>query len=537
MKTIRFGFLSLALSAAAISVLVQCAPKDSKKKDAPPGATTGQNDSSASLVAGIDFSALEKAEGYKSTQALLKALKEGSAPDAQILSMALVELHLKNGGKSKEAADKTLEVVGKVSKLAEAAKVQKPEELKKIYDLIEKDEDLKIKRNLRANPAATSILDVLSKGEIQEYSGTSLLTLAWLQTRSLVRAKGAVLIENGGLKLAEIRDGKNVIVIDSLRKGTLIQQLGNAEELVKGNTKRLVQLDLFVIHETLKNFASDSKAWALKVQKASNKALDLKIDEKQVAVNSSKVEKNHINQSELLMGTPSEPAIADLPTDETVEPASAPAKPQDPGTAQTVSGAAPSAEPAQPTSGAASPAASPAAVPAAPPSASNESTPAQPKEPGSVRQGEVCLSMEAFSKQFANKEKTLFRVFRQFFVSDEGDLMMDAGVPGAVFRLEGLDPVKLALDAELDKTVKMAQEEMKKDGKLQAVLLLKSEDGKSLIASLQIFEKESQKRISRIGNRQVLNKPVMDYLKAIGRAAKTADDKALWIELREETCS
>jgi hypothetical protein len=310
-KNFKFAAFGLMMSAAAISVLVQCAPKNDKysEKDGKKEKTAA-----APMTAGINFSALEgKEEAKKASpyaKEVLALVKEGKTPEGITLMKALVELHSKTQTDTSKITEIRENASARIARLVEDTKPAKLEELKKIYAAIEE----KNARKLKYNPDSISLLDILDKEktEGQEYSATSLLAAAWLSS-SLNRAKAVIVIEDGLIRLGEIRE-KSVVSLDCVTRTQAIKEevaLGNIVGMEKGSIvdfaksggMRIIKLEHFVIHEILKSFAADPKLWSLAVQKASYAALEIKIDEKSLTTNTS-IDVKLLNNSALLIGTP-----------------------------------------------------------------------------------------------------------------------------------------------------------------------------------------------------------------------------------------
>ena len=586
MKKGTMATITVALSTAAILALVQCAPKP-KDKDAAVGGNQNKTTGS-SLVEGLDFSALEKSNGNPSAKALLKTLKENKTPDGHILAMALMELHLRGtisssaapsqsatddkenkdkDGKDKPAKTtaakdvKTAEVsaedkkmteavqtnLARVMKLAESVKAKKMEELKKIYSLIKEE----TKRNMRYNPKSVSVMDVLDKGELQEYSGTSLLALTWLSTSFLSREKAFVLIEDGRLQLAERRTDKGLMALESLSEGLVGRDAGSMDEMVKSTSKRLVQLDLFVIHEALKSFAANPKDWSLRIQKVSNKANDLKIDEKSLKSNSASVDKSQINQSEILIGNQVEKGTFDLVAEEQPVPAAAAAAPgaivpagKTPAKNETGNGAP---APTVPGAAASAPSASAAPTLAAPetPAAPQAAAPAASAVSASVAGKNAfllyqtnCLSVAEFRKVLAAaKAPSLLSLLKSSVVQNGEKLYDDESAPMTMIRLEAIDASKLnTLDRDLEKLVKDGKEDAGKDQTLSVVLAIAKDEGR-LVGGVQAFEKATGKYVKQLGNTVLMKDEAASYLQNYARKTKASEDKAVILEPKaKENC-
>jgi len=560
-KKLNVGFASLVLSVTAVALLVQCAPKESSKES-----DKDKKAISAGVIDGMDFSALDKVQNRPSAQALLKALKDRTAPSAQVLSMALVELHLqvevktkeaseakaktkeqtgavKEGtvvtatdpaiAKAKEVSDKTLEKLGIVSNYAEKIKAQKAEELKKIYSLIE---DV-VKSKMRYNSSAVSILNAIEKGEIEDYSGTSLLALTWLQTSSLKRDKAVILIEEEQLKLAEIRGTKNnVFSISSDTKDVASKDQGSTEDMIKAGKNKLVQMDLFVIHESLKPFVADQKAWALAVQKASNKALGLTVEDKQLSTFEG-ADKLKLNHSALLIGKPREKNVEYLSeTDATRSGGTAGATSGD-NTASNMSGDNTAANTSgDNTSGDNTAANTSGDNTAASASGDNSAAnSARPPAPASVMYQSACLSMTEFRKAMAdNKAKNLLALFT-WTVNGNQKFLNQAKSSLTMVRLEKLDVKALAtVDSDLASLVTDASKEVQKDGKTQMVLVnLPKGDGNAV--SMWMLEKDTHKFLKEFKSLTI--KPnATEYLRSKSRGTEAAMDTHLFVETKQEAC-
>ncbi|MGZ5279438.1 MAG: hypothetical protein ACXWC9_05825 [Pseudobdellovibrionaceae bacterium] len=556
MKKLKVGFASFVLSTAAVAVLVQCAPKESNKdKD------RGKDKAvSAGVIDGMDFSELEKVQNRPNTKALLKALKDRTEPTASLLSMALVELHLQadvkltesaegktnektkdqtdakakeqadakvkeeSQAKAKEVNDKVLENWEVVSKYAGKIKAAKPEELKKVYALIAEE----VKRDIRYNPSSVSILNALEKGEIEDYSGTSLLTLMWLQTGSLKRDKGVILFEENLLKIAELRGTKNnVFSINTDTKDAVSKDLGSLEDLMKAGKSKLVQLDLFVIHESLKPFVADQKAWAMAVQKASNKALGLKIEDKQLLFFDG-AEKSKLNHSALLAGKPREKNTFDLQTEGTSS---------DPGqngnTATSVSGDGTASNVSGDNTAGSASGDNTAGTTSGDNTGAGEPT---AQGPASVMYQSVCVNMPEFRKAMTdNKLRNLLSVF-SWAVDGNRKFMSQANSSLTMIRLEALDAKALAtVDSDLASLVVDAIKVTEKDKKMRMILMVLPKGGGS-VGSLWMFDKETDEYLKGYGT-VPLKANATEYLRSKSRATEASKDTHLIVETKQEACS
>jgi hypothetical protein len=422
--------------------------------------------------------------------------------------MAVVEANLTGDAKS---ADNTMAVLAKITTYSKNSDAKKPEELKKIYDAIEKEKN----RNMRTDDQATSLVDVMEKGNVQDYSGTLFLSVALVKNPNMTnRSKDVILIEKGRLRLGEIR-GQNIQVLDSVTKGTVVRDEGTLEDLQKSDAKRLVQVDLFLIHEALKSYAADPKAWALNVEKASNKTLDLKIDDKKVITNSDKVDKAQLNQSEILIGSPRSLSSNDLEVEE-------------------VAPKAPADKPASPDPAAQTPVVKPAAGNII----STSGAAATKSNYTGVNYGSDCLPIATFQNRVGeNKAKNLLDLFSRYSLNDKRELKGDLTVPTVMLRLENLNVADVvAKDADLDKPLKDALKQMASDTKSQMVLTLVRLDNGQTVGRIKTYEKDTQKELNPVGSDLVLKPAVLDYLKAGAKNAKASEDKALYVEMTN-SCS
>lgn len=533
--------MSAALSAAAVALLVQCAPKKDKEADA-------ANKSSA-LVEGMDFSALEKSDNSPSAKTLLKMLKDNETPNSQILATALIELNVKADAKSDAKASeiqaKVDSVLGDVMKIADGMKATKLEELKKFQPALSE----KLNHPVRQNPNSITIQSALENGEFQEYSGTSLLTVLWLKTPSYDHAKGVILIEDGSLKLAELRADKKIASIDSLASGQTTKDEGTTDDLIKtAGKKKLVQLDLFVVHEALKPYVTDAKAWSLKIQKASNSKLGLKIEEKDLTTNSN-VEKSKLNQSEILIGLPrtSNTQVISDDAGAAATPDTTPAKDdkkdvsgdkKGDGSGDKGSDKAGTKDDPKAVGAATTGTASGDSSTAADKGSEKDSKPADKDstKPGFVSVQSGCNTVDELQKLLADaKPNSLKSQFSQlidfknnagFFASPKSYLVM--------VRLEALkaDAI-MPLSAELGKTITDALAEAQKN-KVHMVLLV-SPKGEKATAKFLTFANDTGKYLKVYPEKSILlETAAIDYLKNTAKGVDISKDTHLIVEMKTE---
>jgi hypothetical protein len=544
--------MSAVWSAAAVALLVQCAPKKDKETEA-------ANKSSA-LIEGMDFSALEKSENSPSTKALLQMLKENKSPNNQVLATALIELHVKSEAKSdekvSEITSKTDAILEKAMKIAEGIKATKPEELKKVKSVLSE------KRAIRKNSASITIQSALENGEFQEYSGTSLLTLLWLKTTPpLDSSKGAIFIEDKSLKLAELRADKKIFSIDSLVSGQTAKDEGTTDELVKSaGKKKIVALDLFVIHEAFKPFAADAKAWALRIQKASNARFGLQIAEKDLTTNSS-VDKSKLNQSEILIGTQGDANPEEMKNESETTPEAAPNAENKEGkgastdakaggtgdktsdksgtkedskaggttnaTSQTASTGATAADPAGSTAGAADKSVE----------KDSKQTESSDKKPGYATLQNECISVETLLNERVKKAaaNSLLSMFGQMSQQNEGEKFLQSPKAFLVMsRAEALEASAIASrSAELGKLITEAQDEAKK--KNEHMILFVKLKNNAPVAYLLTFLNENNKYVDVFQKKIVtLDAATLSYLKSKAGSSDLAKDTHLLVEMKTE---
>jgi hypothetical protein len=308
-----FKWMSLSVfSALAVLQLTHCAPKDKAKpsasaqakaapdagKPAPSAAEPPAAATITKLVEGIDFSALDNSGTTTnlSAKALYKNLKDKTTPERTPLAMAMMELHLEAAGQT-SGAPQQIEKLGAVDALVKKIKAKKIENLKSVY---EKLAEMSGRRDVKFSDSALTLLSVLEKNELQTYSGISFLGLLWIQSSDLDMDKALVLFEDGVIKLAELRD-KKIMAVSATDLNQEAVDLGTLEEYTKGGVKKAIQLKYFVIHEALKKFAKDPKAWAKQVQKLSNTELKITIPEDKL-LQSKATDIKKLNHSELLIG-------------------------------------------------------------------------------------------------------------------------------------------------------------------------------------------------------------------------------------------
>ncbi len=311
MKTTWLKWMSFSiLGALTVLHLAHCAPKDKAKpnpSNTPPAKTDSPADTgkpapgvpaaeNKSLVEGVDFSALESTTSNKSTKALFKNLKDKATPDRNVMAMSLVEIHLEAAGQSSGTTPQTEKLVA-ADALVTKIKAKKVESLKKSYTELA---EMSGRRNLKFSDGALTLLSVLEKNEVNAYSGTSFLTLLWLRSNDFDMEKALVLFEDGVIRLGEIRDGK-IKSVSASNLNTDADDLGTLEAYTKGGTKKAIKLKYFVIHEVLKKFAKDPKAWAKHVQKQSNTELKITIPEDKL-LQSRATDLKKLDNSELLIG-------------------------------------------------------------------------------------------------------------------------------------------------------------------------------------------------------------------------------------------
>ena len=283
-------FGSSVLMTMTLSQLINCAPQ-SKPGDPKSSAPVAKSDSPEIKttpdriptrprpelkVDDLKFSTLETMTSRPSAKAVLKSIQSKLEVDPKILAMALIELHLVAEGRG-ASSDEQIAKLEKISKISEELKLKSVEDLKRIYAKLEKLNGSKI----RHRKQGATLDSLLEKNESHNYSATTLMALLWLTSPTFDASKGLVLIEDGELKLAELRQGQ-LVAIHPETLGEVGHNLGALEAYASSEKKKVISLPLFAIHEALKKYALDPKAWALRIQMVSNQVLGLKDDDKKM---------------------------------------------------------------------------------------------------------------------------------------------------------------------------------------------------------------------------------------------------------------
>ncbi len=333
-QTDKYGWgkwLTISLIAAlTVSQLTHCGPKNkanstpseaAKAAGATPTVPEERSAGAMPDVLKIDemkFSSLETTTDRLSAKAVLKSLKEKTEVSHDALARALIELNLVDAGRG-ASADDQMKIISGIAKSAETIGAKKIEELKAVYTLLEKANRTKMRH---VNTAFT-VDRAIEKNELNNYSATTLLSLLWLNSMTTDASKGLVLIEEGEMKLAELK-GDHVMAINVETVSLVAQDLGTLKDYDRNAKRKVVSLPLFVIHEVLKKYVLDPKAWAVKIQKASNKVLGLTDDESKMLlapVRAGKVPMN-LSLSELNIGSGKDVAEGELSVEKPVETAS-----------------------------------------------------------------------------------------------------------------------------------------------------------------------------------------------------------------------